>query len=174
MDWVFYLAGGIALLASLLVVSARNAVHAALHLVVSLLAVALVFFSLGAPFAAALEIIVYAGAIMVMILFVIMLLNLGRAAEAQERAWLRPRIWIGPASLCLALGGALGWLLASGANAPGPGAQVTAKQVALGLWGPYLLGVELASMVLLAGLVGAYHLATAAQESISEDQEENT
>jgi NADH-quinone oxidoreductase subunit J len=164
MDWVFLIASGIALLASGLVVIARNAVHAALYLVVSLLAVALVFFSLGAPFVAALEVIVYAGAILVMILFVIMLLNLGQAAAGQERALLRPRIWIGPTGLCLVLGGALLHLLLSAPSVGPASVQPEVAQVALGLFGPYVLGVELASMLLLAGLVGAYHLSTVDQE----------
>ena len=60
-----------------------NAVHALLYLVVSLLAVAVVFFTLGAPFVAALEVIIYAGAIMVLFVFVVMMLNLG---DARHRA----------------------------------------------------------------------------------------
>ena len=64
--------------------------HALLYLVVSLLSVALIFFMLGAPFAAALEVIVYAGAIMVLFVFVVMMLNLGPQTAAQERQWLDP------------------------------------------------------------------------------------
>lgn len=158
MDWVFYIASFIALLASLLVVTARNAVHAALHLVVSLLAAALVFFSLGAAFAAVLEIIVYAGAILVMVLFVIMLLNLGQAAEDQERRWLRPTAWLVPGLLSLSLLGLLIWSLTAVTPMPGGGPEVPVKRVAMGLFGPYILGVELASMLLLSGLVGAFHL----------------
>ena len=75
----------------------RDAVHALLYLIVSLLAVALVFFTLGAPFVAALEVIVYAGAIMVLFVFVVMMLNLGPSAAEQERRWLAPRTWVGPA-----------------------------------------------------------------------------
>ena len=158
MSSVFFIAAAVALAASLLTVTARNAVHAALYLVVALLAVALVMFTLGAPLAAALEIIVYAGAIMVMILFVIMLLHLGRAAERQESRWLRPHFWLGPAVLCLALaGGLLRLLLAAPGAAAGP-RPVGPEAVAVDLFGPYVLGVELASFLLLAGLVGAYRL----------------
>jgi NADH-quinone oxidoreductase subunit J len=157
-DWVFYIASSIALVASLLVVTARNAVHAALHLVVSLLAVALIFFSLGAAFAAALEIIVYAGAILVMVLFVIMLLNLGQVAEDQERRWLRPKVWIVPGLLSLSLLALLIWSLVAVGTMPGGAPEIPVKRVAMGLFGPYVLGVELASMLLLSGLVGAFHL----------------
>src|SRR5690348_10301523 len=97
-----------------MVIIQTNAVHALLYLVVSLLAVAIVFYVLGAPFAAALEVIVYAGAIMVLFVFVIMMLNLGEAAVRQERQWLSPGIWIGPAILSAVLLGELVYVLWQG------------------------------------------------------------
>ena len=66
MEFTFYIAGLVAVLATLRVITNTNPVHALLYLVVSLLALSMVFFSLGAYFAGALEIIVYAGAIMVL------------------------------------------------------------------------------------------------------------
>ena len=79
----------------------------------------------------------------------------------QERQWLTPRVWIGPAVLSAALLGELVYMLWRGAvAAPESGAVVTPQQVGTLLFGPYLLAVELASMLLLAGLVGAYHLGT--------------
>ncbi len=157
MDVAFYFAGAVAIVATLLVIALPSAVHALLYLVVSLLAVAVVFYVLGAPFAAALEVIVYAGAIMVLFIFVMMMLNLGRAAAAQERAWLAPTTWIGPAVLAALL---LAELVYTLTHATGAGAAqvVDARLVGARLFGPYLLGVELASLLLLAGLVGAYHL----------------
>jgi NADH-quinone oxidoreductase subunit J len=135
-----------------------NAVHALLYLIVSLLAVALIFFTLGAPFVAALEVIIYAGAIMVLFVFVIMMLNLGGELAKQESSLLAPRIWIGPSVLCVVLAGELAYFLI-GEHSPIPAAgTVSTKQVGIALFGPYALGVELASMLLLAGLVGAYHL----------------
>ena len=154
----FYVAATIALLATVLVVTGRNPVHALLNLVVSLLAVAAMFFMLGAPFAGALEVIVYAGAIMVLFVFVVMMLNLGSATVEQERGWLRPKVWVAPALLSLLLlGGLLSVLLGAG-ETPAALAEVGAKQVGITLFGPYLLAVELASMLLLAALVAAYHL----------------
>jgi NADH-quinone oxidoreductase subunit J len=76
---LFILSGIIAVASAAMAISRSNAVHALLYLVVSLLAVGMVFFILGAPFAAALEVIVYAGAIMVLFIFVIMMLNAGGA-----------------------------------------------------------------------------------------------
>src|SRR5918999_2591314 len=105
MTIVFYVAAAVAILATLRVITALNAVHALLYFIVSLLAVALIFFVLGAPFVAALEVIIYAGAIMVLFVFVVMLLNLGQAAFAQEHGWVRPRMWIGPTILAAILVG---------------------------------------------------------------------
>lgn len=160
MNLPFLIAAIVAVLATLLTVTRANAVHALLYFVVSLFAVAVVFLLLGAPFVAALEVIVYAGAIMVLFLFVVMLIGLGKAGVAQERAWLRPRVWLGPSLLALALLAELVWILGAGAPLPATsGAVVTPKEVGRTLLGPYLIGVEVASFLLLAGLVGAWHLA---------------
>jgi NADH-quinone oxidoreductase subunit J len=159
MNALFYIAAAVAILATLMVITRAHAVHALLYLIVSLLAVALVFFLLGAPFAAALEVIVYAGAIMVLFVFVVMMLNLGAQSVQGERRWLRPVSWAGPALLSAILLAELIYVLG------GPAAPVTAtavvgpREVGLALFGPYVLAVELASVMLLAGLVGAYHLA---------------
>lgn len=154
----FYLAAAVALLATARVVTGLNPVHALLNLIVSLLAVAMIFFIVGAPFAGILEIIVYAGAIMVLFVFVVMMLNLGSATVAQERQWLRPGVWIGPGLLSLALLAELIWLMRTGELHMLSGQVVDGKQVGIALFGPYLLVVELASMLLLAALVAAYHL----------------
>ena len=76
MELTFYTCALVAIVSTLLVVGNRNPVHALLYLIVSLLAVSGIFFALGAPFAGALEIIVYAGAILVLFVFVVMMLNL--------------------------------------------------------------------------------------------------
>jgi NADH-quinone oxidoreductase subunit J len=158
MTILFYASAFVAVFATAMTITRLNAVHALLYLVVSLLAVAAVFFSLGAAFVAALEVIVYAGAIMVLLLFVVMMLNLGDASARQERDWLSPGAWAGPAVLALALIVPLFYALAFGPRVAQLGvAAVGPKAVSLSLFGPYLLGVELASMVLLAGLVAAYH-----------------
>jgi NADH-quinone oxidoreductase subunit J len=158
MTTLFYLAGAVAVLATLLVITRATAVHALLYLIVSLLAIAVVFYTLGAPFAAALEVIIYAGAIMVLFVFAIMILNLGPVAAQQERLWLEPVAWIGPAILAAILLGDLLAVLLAAAPLPAGGLVVGPREVGLELFGPYALAVELASLVLLAGLVAAYHL----------------
>ncbi len=158
MEFVFYIIAAVAVFATVRVVTNTNPVHALLYLIVSLLSVAMIFFMLGAPFAGVMEIVVYVGAIMVLFVFVIMMLNLGQAVVAQERKWLKPRVWIGPGILSLILLVELLYALSSaGVHAAGA-ADVAAKQVGIALYGPYLLAVELASMLLLAALVAAYHL----------------
>jgi NADH-quinone oxidoreductase subunit J len=159
----FWVTAFVAVIATALTVTGRNPVHALLYLIVSLLAIALIFFLMGAPFAALLEVIVYAGAIMVLFVFVVMMLNLGEEGVAREAQLLAPRAWAGPAILCLVLLGQL-WILMhqgtldAGGQPNAVGGEVTAKQVGIALYGPYLLAVELASMLLLGALVAAYHL----------------
>ncbi len=154
----FYIAAIVAIIATILAVTRLNAVHGLLYLVVSLLALAVVFYILGAPFVAALEIIIYAGAIVVLFIFVVMLLNQGVTTMKIESGWLTPRIWIGPAILALVLAGELTYAVSASSAHNAGTAMVSPAQVGLALYGPYLLGVELASFLLLAGLVGAYHL----------------
>src|SRR5579864_296549 len=116
MDAMFYIAAVVAILATVMVITRLNAVHALLYLIVSLLAVAVIFFTLGAPFIAALEVIIYAGAIMVVFVFVAMLLNLGDQAAAQERQWFSPGIWIAPGILTAVLMVELVYMLITGAG----------------------------------------------------------
>ena len=159
MDALFYIAAMVGVVSTGMVITRLNAVHALLYLIVSLLSVALIFFLLGAPFVAALEVIIYAGAIMVLFLFVVMMLNQGPPAVEQERRWLQPGMWTGPSVLAIILLGELLYLFGSGAVNQMDGiSPVNPKQVSMVLLGPYLIGVELASMLLLPGLIGAYHL----------------
>ena len=158
MEVAFYIAAAVAIIATVLMLTGLNVVHALLYLIVSLLAVAVVFYVTGAPFVAALEVIIYAGAIMVLFVFVIMMLNLGEHAVSMEKAWLTPGIWIGPTVLAGLLLVEVAYLVAGGGGAYMGAGMVEPKQVGIVLFGPYVIGVELASMLLLAGLVGAYHL----------------
>ncbi|MEZ5491831.1 MAG: NADH-quinone oxidoreductase subunit J [Gammaproteobacteria bacterium] len=155
---LFYLAATIALISTVAVILQSDVVHALLYLILSLLAVAVIFYTFGAPFAAMLEAIVYAGAIMVLFLFVIMMLNLGKRSRDQEKSWLDKKIWIGP----MAMAGVLLVQLLNVVRQQQTEVAVTevgVREVGLALFGPYVLAVEIASILLLAGLVGAYHLA---------------
>jgi len=157
MESLFYIAALVAVMSTVAALTRANAIHALIYLIVSLLAVAVLFFLMGAPFAAALEIVIYAGAIMVLFVFVIMMLNLGESGVAREQEWLTPRNWVVPGVMAALL---LLELILALRHAPAltSGISVDPKAVGLTLFGPYILAVEIASMLLLAGLVGAYHL----------------
>ncbi|HEY1024930.1 MAG TPA: NADH-quinone oxidoreductase subunit J, partial [Sphingobacteriaceae bacterium] len=160
MNIAFYVTAVITIVSTLMVITRHNPVHALLYLIISLLSLSMIFFLLGAPFAALLEVIIYAGAIMVLFIFVIMLLNLGAETAGQEKEWLKPRVWIGPAVLSLILLAELIWLL-SAAPGPAPDYQpgiVEPKEVAVSLFSGYIIGVELAAFLLMAGVVGAAHI----------------
>ncbi len=158
MNTIFYISSAVAIISTVMVITRLNTVHALLYFIVSLLSVALIFFVLGAHFVAALEVIIYAGAIMVLFVFVVMMLNLGPQAVKQERQWLSAGMWLGPAILAMILVMELIYLLVSYPGRLTGTTVVAPKQVGIALFGPYLLGVELASILLLAGLIGAYHL----------------
>ena len=157
MESLFYLAALVAVAATVAALTRSNAAHALIYLIVSLLAVAVMFFLMGAPFAAALEIVIYAGAIMVLFVFVIMMLNLGESGDARERQLMQPGVWLLPGIFALILLVEL-LLLESEVVGTTTGKAVDPKQVGLSLFGTYVLAVEIASMLLLAGLVGAYHV----------------
>ena len=154
---LFYMAAAISLVSTVMVVTRYNAAHALIYLIISLLATAIIFYLVGAPFAAALEILIYAGAIMVLFVFVIMMLNLGAGGNEVEHRYLTPTMWIFPSVLCLILLAEMLYLLSTGDRMLA-GTGIGPKAVGTKLFGPYVLAVEIASMLLLAGLVGAYHL----------------
>lgn len=154
---LFYITSAVAVFATVMTLTGFNAVHSLLYLILSLLSVGVIFFLLGAHFAAVLEVIIYAGAIMVMFVFVVMMLNQGQKTVDQEHAWLQPRAWLGPSLLGIVLLAEM-LVIIFGSGSLQTGHRVTSKEVGIALYGPYLLAVELASMLLLAGLVGAYHL----------------
>ena len=158
MTAMFYIAAVIAVLSTLMVVTRHNLVHALVYLVISLFAVAVVFYTLGAPFVAALEVIVYAGAIMMLFLFAVMLLNVSAESPIRLR-----RAWLGPVILVAALLAEMIYGITRQSQALA-GAQVGPQAVSRALYGPYVLGVELASMLLLAALIGARHIAARARD----------
>ena len=146
---IFYFTALVAITTSLLVVLCRHPVHALVYLILSLLSVAMLLFLLGARFAAALEVIVYAGAIMMLFVFVMMMLRTGHDP-------LPPKSWIAPFLCTLLLLTELICVIRQPAIAHI--IEVEPQQVSLSLFGPYALGVEMAAFLLLTGLMGAYYL----------------
>ncbi len=165
---LFYVAGAVALTATGFALTRINAIHALIYLVVSLLAVAFIFFLLGAPFAAVLEIVIYAGAIMVLFVFVIMMLNLGSRGAEVEQEMMNPSVWIIPSLLCVVLLVELALSITS-LKSETRAVVVSAKEIGISLFGPYVLAVEIASMLLLAGLVAANHIGRRLSKMDNED-----
>lgn len=158
MEIAFFAAGSVAVIATVLAITRLVAVHALLYLIVSLLAVAVVFYTMGAPLVAAIEVIIYAGAIVVLFVFVLMMMNPGAQSQETKRKWLAGRAWVGPVILSALLLSEVIFLIVRAPISAPIGSVSVPKQIGLALYGPYLLGVELASMLLLGALVGACHL----------------
>ncbi|QHS58877.1 NADH-quinone oxidoreductase subunit J [Chitinophaga agri] len=158
MALLFYISSGVAVVSTIMVITRYHPIHALIYLVVSFLAISMVFLSLGAPFAAALEVIIYAGAIMVLFIFVVMMLNLGRETAQQEKQWLRPAVWIGPGILTLVLLMEMAILLLQQSQQEVATAVVTPREIAVSLYGEYMIAVELIGFLLTTGIVGAAHI----------------
>lgn len=163
-DVLFYTAFVFAVISTGLVVLSRNPLYAVLYFVLSLFSVAIIFFLLGAPFAAMLEIIVYAGAVMVLFLFVVMLLNLGKGPPSDDLAQpTRHQLFL-PAALA---GGLLIEIVGCLFYPPFQGARaymLTPAELGMALYQRNYLGVELASIVLLIGIVGGLYYGRGAAE----------
>jgi NADH-quinone oxidoreductase subunit J len=158
MEVTFYIASAVAVLATIMVITRYNMVHALIYLIVSFLAIAVVLFVIGAPFIAALEIIIYAGAIVVLIIFVIMMLNLREETVEQEKKWLTKEVYTGPAILSAILLAEMVYIIVSGETTQIDQPVIDATAVGVSLYGPYVIGVELCGILLMSGIVGAYHL----------------
>ena len=158
MNLPFYIAAAVAVFSTVMLITRYNMIHALLYLVVSFLAIAVIFYILGAPFVAVLEIIIYAGAIVVLIIFVIMMLNLKDEAIEQERQWLTLRSLIVPSILSIVLLVELVYIITTAQSPQTNFRIVDAREVGMSLYGPYVIAVELSGILLMSGIVGAYHL----------------
>lgn len=159
---LFYILAGVLVTFSVMTVTARNPVRAALYLISALLSVAGLFFLLKAEFVGAVQILVYVGGIMVLFLFVIMLVSV-REAQAQPRAG---RQWRTAVVLGVVLSVELGLLVVQGTSsfeaAPAAiveGNTLNTESVGQLLYTNYLLPFEIASVLLLVAMVGAVVLA---------------
>jgi NADH-quinone oxidoreductase subunit J len=150
---VFFFFAAVAVIFALVVILHRNPVISALSLVASLFALAVMYVLLEAPFLAALQVIIYAGAIMVLFLFVIMLLNLQKQREEPTRPIQQFLGYLGSA----AFGIALVYYIAKYALTELPTGPFIADAHTVGvtLFEAYILPFEMVSILLLAAIVGA-------------------
>ncbi len=150
---------------AVLVVTARNTVHSVLFLVLNFLCVAVLYVVLRAEFLAVIQVLVYAGGIVVLYLFVVMLVNLKRPPEAHQDRRRRSRLGLVVAGVLLAQFAAIaayrlaGGGLGQAARAALPVAGGNVQQVGWSLYVDYLVPFEVASMLLLAAMIGAIILA---------------
>ena len=156
----FYLLSAMAVLSGLFVITRRNAVHSALALIVTLLSVAGLYLMLYAPFVAGVQIIVYAGGIMVLFLFVIMLVNLERTIRERQFN----RMWpVGLLAACALLALFLSVFAKGKGMFPTPAAPVpdnsNTQQIGVMLYGNYMFAFEIASLLLLVAILGAVIMA---------------
>ena len=152
----FYLLAAVTLGSTALAVTRRNVMHAIIYLVLSFFGTALLFFLLGAPFLAALEVIIYAGAIMVLFLFIVMMLEI-RPAEQPLGSYLRqwlPAVVLG----ALSLASLVLIILESGGDLSLPLAAASPQEFGRFLFQKYWFSVEIVSFLLLVALVGALYL----------------
>ncbi len=161
-SWIFYILGTIAVGATAMSVTRRNPVHSVIYLVNSFFALALIFYLLGAPLVAAWEVIIYAGAIMVLFLFIIMMLEISPSAGVDRRCpgW---REWIPVLLLGLSLAGCTLLLTQfDPAGAQGvPHWYASPRDFGYALFHEYALAVEVVSFQLLFAAVGAFYVGRA-------------
>lgn len=161
---LFYVFGALALVSAIFVVAARNPLHSALGLIVTFFGLAAIYVLLGAHLLAALQVLVYAGAVMVLFIFVIMLLNLKEEELGRPRvtpAKIAGGISLGLLGLVLSVNvlGKLGSLVTTDlAATEGFG---TVKEVGRAIYGPFLLPFEATSLLLLVAIVAAVVVAKA-------------
>jgi NADH-quinone oxidoreductase subunit J len=158
--FLFYLCGGLTLLCGIMMVASRNAVVAACWLIFGFLNTAGIFALLSAPFLAVLQVLVYAGAIMVLFLFVIMMLQDPVLEEERQPLgrWVLPALILPPAAIAIAV---ISWLRSAELlqEAAGlPEGFGSAERVAGFLLNKYFLAFELISIVLLIAIIGALSL----------------
>jgi NADH-quinone oxidoreductase subunit J len=153
---LFYILAVVTVIGTILAITEKHPVHAIVYLVTSFFSLATIFFLLAAPLIAMFEIIIYAGAVMVLFMFVIMMLDLGHPAEAKRPAMRR---WILP----LILGGiilvSIGILAADHhTRVPDATRVITVRDFAVTLFRKFGVAIEIISMQLLFAVVGALYL----------------
>ena len=165
---LFYILSAVALLATLLCITRRNPVHAVIYLVHAFFALALIFYILGAPLVAAWEVIIYAGAIMVLFMFIIMMLELAPSEDPKGPGWSH---WL-PVLLLAAslLGATFAIIAADPVGGDGlPSYYASPRTFGYALFKEYALAVEVVSFQLLFAAVGAFYVGRAGKPKDRED-----
>lgn len=152
---LFYILAVVTVIGTILSITEKHPVHAIVYLVTSFFSLAVIFFLLAAPLIAMFEIIIYAGAVMVLFMFVIMMLDLGHPAEAKRPTLQR---WIMPCILGGIILVSIGVLAAGHSGVPASAKVVSIREFAVTLFQKYGVAIEIISMQLLFAVVGALYL----------------
>jgi len=156
---LFFVFAIIAVIGAILLIVAREPIHSALSLIMVMVALAALYLLLGAEFIAAVQIIVYGGAVMVLFVFVIMLLNAG----VEERTNFSKLATFGGVPLALALGGIIAAAIwRSSGHLPPPaasGAMSSTRELSMLLFSTFVYPFELTSFLILVAILGAIVLA---------------
>ncbi|MDD2900069.1 MAG: NADH-quinone oxidoreductase subunit J [Desulfuromonadaceae bacterium] len=153
--YLFYILAVVTVTGTILAITEKHPVHAIVYLVTSFFGLATIFFLLAAPLIAMFEVIIYAGAVMVLFMFVIMMLDLGRPGQAELPAFRR---WLLPVLLGLIILGSIVMLATHRATTQGSSHVVTVREFAVTLFQKYGVAIEIISMQLLFAVVGALYL----------------
>ena len=154
---LFYFLSFLSILCALMVVVSKNPVHSVLYLILTFFAIAGHYVLLNAQFLAAVHVIVYAGAIMVLFLYVIMMLNLNAEVEPHKSKWLKLSATIAGGLLMIVMVGAL----RSSADTITPGTEIQVgliKNLGKALFNDFMLPFEISSILFLVAMVGAVML----------------
>ncbi len=160
---LFFIFGALALVGGLTVVAARNPVHSAMGLMLTLFSLAVFYVVQAAHFVAAVQVIVYAGAVMTLFLFVIMLIGVDKAENLSETIRLqRPLVvlvglTVVVVGVFVAVGGRFAWI--TGVVGAGPEVNGTAEAIGDDLFTTWLLPFEATSLLLIIASAGALALA---------------
>ena len=153
----FYFLSFLAILCALMVVVSRNPVHSVLYLILTFFAIAGHYVLMNAQFLAAVHIIVYAGAIMVLFLYVIMMLNLNADVEPQKKNWMKVAATLSGGLLMVVLVGAL--RTAAGNLTPSPAENVgMINNLGKALYNEFMVPFEISAILFLVAMVGAVML----------------
>jgi len=166
--FLFYIVAAVTVAATVVAITRRNLVHAVVYLIFSYFGTAMLFYLFGAPFLAALEVIIYAGAIMVLFLFVVMMIKV----EAAEELMFPLTQWL-PAAVFGSIYLVIGFLMVfatPGREIPLKMLLATPREFALYVFQKHWFSIEVVSLLLLIALVGALYLGKGKGKNQVEDE----
>jgi NADH-quinone oxidoreductase subunit J len=163
--YLFFFLSVLVIFSALMVVFSKNPVHSVLYLIVTFFGIAGHYFLLNAQFLAAVHIMVYAGAIMVLFLYVIMMLNLNAEVEPHKHIWLKFAAVITGGLFLITLVGSLRGAETLMKTNPANNSIGLVENLGKTLFGPFLLPFEISSVLFLAAMVGAVMIGKKNSES---------